>query len=637
LHTHCYFGPLGPRSTLDWKAPQVRSSPLKKFGPLAAIAGVQLLIILLVPSTAASPNDALSQTGGAGGATSPGATSGTGGASTGSSAVPGAGAAATTGGGGPAGSGSTTGSSSTTGTSGTSNGTPSGAGAGTGAGTGTATAAGDTRHCVNGRQFDPAIEYFAPPCAPGIPGAAYAGDNGGATWQGVSKDRIEFVNYIPSNGPEVDTILKAQGLYYNADNAKVFNAAFEKFINSHYQLYGRKVHIDSFQGTCSNGPPNYQCLIGEMDKLVATYHPYAVVYSQTLCSACFAELARLHVVTTGDAGFSDAFRNANAPYIYDQGMSSTRVEQQFADFWCHQLTSQGGSGRTAVFAGGENPAEDFRKKPRVLGVIATNDPDIQATVKNVLYPALKKGCGEVVTHEYFYANDISTATQQSNAGIAKMNTSSNPATTVLCLCDPVAPQFVYNASSVNNYWPEQIIASDQAMDTDPAGQSFVDSGGSSSLACPSPQRGCPFDGAIGIGSFGAPVAPAQLSGVRVFKAGGGQALPVDPLTLQVFWENYSMLASLIQNTGPQLTPARMQAAAPSLGMRGGGSTGYALRGFAPGQWTWTRDVRTVYFNKHAPSPYNGKSGRWIQIEGGRKDFGQFADLPQPPAPPADKR
>jgi hypothetical protein len=610
-----------------------RSSPFQKFGPLAAVAVVQLLIILLVPSVASTPAaDSLSQGGGisdtsGGGAAPetpgglPGTVPGTGGGR--ATAAPGQPGSVS--GGGVAGGGST--------------GAAAGGGSGAtgGAGPANPAAIGDTKHCVAGRQYDPAIDYFAPPCAAGVPGAAYAGNNGGVTWQGVTKDRIEFVNYIPSNGAEVDTILKAQGLYYNSDNAKVFNAAFEKFLNSHYQLYGRTVHIDTFQGTCSNGPPDYQCLNGEMDKLVATYHPYAVVYSQTLCSACFAELARLKVVSTGDAGFSDAFRNANAPYIYDQGMSSTRVEQQFADFWCKQMTSEGGSGRTAVFAGGQNPAEDFRKKPRVLGVIATNDPDIQRTVKEVLYPALKKGCGEVVTHEYFYANDISTATQQSNAGIAAMNTSSNPATSVLCLCDPVAPQFVYNASSVNNYWPEQLIASNQAMDVDPAGQTFVDSGGSASLACPSPQRGCPFDGALGIGTFGAPTAPAQLSGVKVFKAGGGQSLPVDALTLQVFWENYSMLGSLIQNAGPQLTPARMQAAAPSLGMRGGGTTGFALRGFAPGQWSWTRDVRVVYFNKHKRSPFNGKPGTWIQIEGGRKDFGQFASLPQPPAPAADKR
>ena len=167
-----------------------------------------------------------------------------------------------------------------------------------------------------------------------------------------------------------------------------------------------------------------------MDRLVATLHPYAVLFSSPVCSACFAELARLKVVSTGGAGFSDAFRAANAPYVYNQGMGSTQIAQQFADLWCHKLTSQRGSGRTATFAGAENPAQDFRTRPRVLGVIGTNDPDAEATVQNVLYPALRRGCGESVTHEYFYSLDVSTAAQQTSAGTAAMNTADNPATSV---------------------------------------------------------------------------------------------------------------------------------------------------------------------------------------------------------------
>ncbi len=70
--------------------------------------------------------------------------------------------------------------------------------------------AGSTKHCVNGRQFDTKIDYFAPPCVPGQPGAAYA-NNGGATWNGVTKDTIKIVEYIPDYGAAVNTILQALG------------------------------------------------------------------------------------------------------------------------------------------------------------------------------------------------------------------------------------------------------------------------------------------------------------------------------------------------------------------------------------------------------------------------------------------
>jgi hypothetical protein len=590
-----------------------RSSPLTKFAPLGSIAVVQLLVILFVPSTAPADNAGLlgASPGGAVGAPgvpAPGASSTVGGP-----AAPGGR------GGGPA-----------VGVS---------PGAGPGSPGPTKAQASDTTHCVGGRQFDPAIDYYAPPCLPGAPGLAYP-SSAGATWQGVTAKTIEIVHYVPAGNAELDSINKVQGLNYNKTQAEVLNKGFENFINQKYQLYGRKVRIDTVQGTCSTVPPDLQCLIPEMDKIVTDHHPYAVVFSTTVCSACFAELNRLKVVTTGGYGFSDAFHNANAPYSYDPSMSSTRVELQFADWWCHQMTSQQASGRKAIFAGKANPAQDFTNQPRVLGVIAANDPDNEKTVKEVLYPALKKGCGETVSHDYFFAQDVNTAAQQTQAAMARMNTTSNPATSLLCLCDPSAPQFFYNAAQNNNYWPEAIFAANETMDFDSNGQGYTDNNGSPTLACPRPTQGCTYDGAVGLGSADPQVAPEKQAGYKIYKLGSGNAaLPpgVGAPILDILWVNYNLLASLISNNGPVLTPARMQAAAPNLGSRGGGTTGHGLRRFSPGNWCWTQDVRVAYFNKHKTSPYNGKPGTYVSIEGRRFDLGQFPTLKQPPAPPVSGR
>ena len=81
------------------------------------------------------------------------------------------------------------------------------------------------------------------------------------------------------------------------------------------------------------------------------------------------------------------------------------------------------------------------------------------------------------------------------AGTAVMNSPQNPATSVVCFCDPVAPQFSYSAAARNNYWPEALFASNQGLDTDQTGQTYMDSNGNPSLACPFPARGCSFDGA----------------------------------------------------------------------------------------------------------------------------------------------
>ncbi|HVA60460.1 MAG TPA: hypothetical protein VNG13_07970 [Mycobacteriales bacterium] len=599
------------------------SSPLlSKFGPLGLLVAMQLVLVLVLPSTAPGANGSsalgtgYSSGTGAGGTTTTSGAPGTPGSTSG---LPGAAATGAAG----------------TGAAGTGSGQGPGPGV-TGSqptttSVSTGGVGGDTTHCVSGRQYSPSIDFFAPPCTPGTVGAADP-SNGGATWQGVTGQQIEVVNYVADYGAEVDAILKAQGLYYTAAQAQVWDGADAAFIDSHYQLYGRKIHIDSYQGTCTTVPPDYTCLIGEMDKIVTQYHPYAVFWNTTVCSACYAELSRLHVVNFGGAGFSDAFHNANAPYSFDAAESSSRVELQFAKWWCSQMTSQRGSGRTAIFAGTENPAQNFRHSKRVLGVISTNDPDNEATVKQVLFPALQSDCGESVTHTYFYAQNINTATQQSQEGTARMDTTSNPATSVLCLCDPVAPQFAYNASASDNYWPESLIASDQTMDWDSSAQTY-----DGSLACPNPNQGCPFDNAIGLGADDPQTAPAQSSAVKVWNLEtGGKALPVSSAVLQIFWDNYNMLGSMIENTGPQLTPPRMQALAPQMGARGGGTTGYVLRQFLPNDWCWNQDVAVMYWDHKAISPYNGVAGHWIPVEGSRFNF-NFPAFAEPPAPEPENR
>jgi hypothetical protein len=131
-----------------------------------------------------------------------------------------------------------------------------------------------------------------------------------------------------------------------------------------------------------------------------------------------------------------------------------------------------------------------------------------------------------------------------------------------------------------------------------------------------------------------------MAGMKVYKMmTGGAALPgnVQPPTVDIFWGNFNLLGSLIENTGPFLTPARMQAAAPAMGGRGGGTSGYELRQFFKGSYSWTVDSRVIFFNKHKPSPFNKANGVYIQIEGRRFTDGQFPTLKQPPAPPAEGR
>ena len=581
-----------------------RSTLARRYAPLVALAVLQLLIIGFVPSKAGKANNQQVATANGGGKT----------AATGTAAG-GAGDAATGPGGAAAG------------------------GAGGGAGGGSVTGAppgadnsGDTSHCVSGREFDPAIAFWAPPCVPGTPGATGI-DNGGETYQGVTADEITLVDYVSDYGAEVNAILQAEGSLVTYSDAQVLDKAWEKFINDHYVLYGRHVKIVTYQGTCQSVPPKYDCLIPEMDSIVLKYHPLAVNWQTTLCSRCYAELARQGVIGVGGTGFSDDLATALSPYFFSSGESSTQMDREFADFYCSQLSGP------VKFAGHQNPAQDFNGKPRVLGIISTDDPDNKDTVNNFLVPLLRDKCGVNVTHFYFYAQDINTAAQQVAAGIAAMDTPQNPATTVLCLCDEVAPAFLFSGEQSNNYYPENVIATDQGMDFDKTGQSYGPdpSNGGASLGCPSPQVGCEYDLAFGLGEIGTEQNKDDNEGTRIFKAGGGTQFPgsVEGKTANSVSKQWIMLANLMEAAGPALTPQSMADQGPSMGSVGGPGTPDEMLQFNPGGGYWTQDVRLIYFSRNKKSDYNGLQGGYIQV-GDRMTVGNWPSKPEGPDIP-DKR
>jgi hypothetical protein len=383
-------------------------------------------------------------------------------------------------------------------------------------------------------------------------------------------------------------------------------------------------------------PPDYPCLLAEMDRLVATYHPLVVNWVTTLCSQCYEEIARNRVIAAGGVGFSDGLSNALQPYFYAADESASRIETAFAEFWCNQLSSRNDKTRVVRFAGHQNRAQDFNGHPRVLGVISTNDPDNEQTVKNVLFKQLHARCGEDVTHVYFYDQDPNTAARQVTASIANMDTPSNPATDVLCLCDPVAPTALYDGEQTNNYYPENLIASDQFMDTDLTGQSYgPGADGSPSQGCPSPQLGCEYDLAFGLSSLGEEEPQGNTTGVRVFHAGGGQQLPasITPVNATLLARGWIMLANLIENAGVEPTPDHIKARAIALGGVGGGSSNDPLLEFRENDWHWTQDNRVVFWSRHRASRYDGLSGTYVQVEGGRFDLGQLPVLQAgPPIP-----
>ncbi|MEX2658966.1 MAG: hypothetical protein WD232_04665 [Acidimicrobiales bacterium] len=477
--------------------------------------------------------------------------------------------------------------------------------------------AGDTSHCVGGRQFDPAIDFYAPPCTP-----KFQGNNGGATYPGVTGETINIVNYVGQGNAAVDAILRAQRAYVEPEQREAYNQTVANFINNTYELYGRKVVIKQFQGTCRTIPPDNACLRDEMRRVKTDLDPYFFFWNASLSSQTYDELSRLGVPNAGGWHFRDSFNAARRPFRWDVQMSGTAVAKHFGQLWCQQLKDH-----PTEFAGAGQPS-DMNGQPRRLGVISTDDPENQKTVLVDLKEELAK-CGTGFVATYFYKQDISTAQQQREAGVAAMR--QGGATAVVCFCDLVAPTFLYLQEQQDNYYPENLVTGTGFMDADQASQAY--DRGAACSANFGGSRPCAFLGAYGLSSINAQEPENKDAGSRVWSAGGGQGNP--PFNaVQAQWDYINMIATLIQSAGPNLNPATMEAGAFKLGVRGGGDTNMMARGFGPGDHTWNSDMRVVYWSNKTISPRNGVNGTYIQIQGKRVMLGQYpkAKLSLPPMP-----
>jgi hypothetical protein len=611
----------------------------RRYAPLAALAAVQLLIIATVPSTAPAPatvaaDGGLVPTGDPGAVTDDSTVLEEGVAeeavdpATGQP-VPGAGT-----GGGATASGRTAGGAAAAGAGQAAGGTSGGGGGGGGGGgaTGEAAATGDTSHCKDGRQFDPAIYYYAPKCAP-----KFTGKNPGPTYQGVTDTEVKVIVYRGKPNPQVDAILDAIGSNPPDDWVTDFMERTTEFINQKYEFYGRKLKVEEFRGTCDTVPPNYVCLRGEMRDLVRDKKPFVVLWPTILASPAFDELSALKVVNVGGQHFrNNPFSMQRRPYHWDATIPGDVAAKQVAEFYCKRLHDKPAkwAGETGSDVRSQNPpTDDIRSKKRVLGVISTDDPENLNTIKSVLKPELAK-CGAKVAHEFYYAQDIARAEEQRRLGVAKMreNTNGGESTSIMCFCDAVAPLFLYRTAQEQNYFPEHIVVGIGANDSDAVGQSY-DFG---STLCPECHQ---YENAFGLRSIGVGERFTNNAAVRLYKQMGGKK-PID-------WDKYKgaigeldyymLVANLIQGAGPNLTPANIEKGAFAQGSRGGAAElldpHFNKRGFKPGNYGWNNDMDIVYWSQTAMSESMGKKGAYVQIDGRRFESGEYPEgepnIPQP--------
>jgi len=447
--------------------------------------------------------------------------------------------------------------------------------------------AGDTTHCVGTKQFD--IGPFtaqAPPCVP-----RFAGNNGGATSQGVTADTIKVVYYREADSPVVKAYLQNAGLYSDPAAQAAYANAFQTWANGRYELYGRKLQIVFRQSpnNCSSSPPDDNCYRKDARAIAQTDQPFAVFYeNSTNVPGFFDELSKLGIVNWGGWHFSDTFNANRRPFHYDVFTGGDQQAETLGDWWCRRL-----AGHPAKMAGDPALAVMNRKAGILVQDIDLNVEPAQHLAD--IINACGGGGGATV---YKYSPDTGTSQQQAVTLATQMH--NDKVTSVLYFCDPIAPQFVTASAQAQAYKPEEVIVGSGLLDNDVLAQAYQQD---------------EWAIAIGISDATDPQNVKDTIAQWVWANGGGAGTTYASALLPVAY--LTAITAGLQAAGPNLNPGTFERGVLTLPPVP--SSRYQARiQFGPGDYTGVSDFREVVWNRNRTSPLNGKPGSWDTIDGGQR-------------------
>jgi hypothetical protein len=549
---------------------------LRGYGPLAVFALMVLLMSVLVPSKVPDQGETVAADGSFTSGTD-GTGSTTGGGASGLPGEPGAGGAPAGGEGGDPGAG----------------GGGNGGGGGGGGGGGAAGAAG-VGPCPDREEQIPGDPY-SPPCV------AFAGQNPGATHRGVTGDSIIVSYRVLNERGFQQTLAELAGasLVDTPETIQRTVAALADYFNQRFELYGRNIQIAFYNGSGSNttellggGRDRAEAdairvaeEIGAFADLSATSEPYA------------GALAARGVIGFGTPYLSRNWHEQRAPFAWSLAVDGTRVSELAAEYRIKRL--QGGN---ADFAGG-----NLRGQPRVFGTLAPENSWYQESVENAQRIIREAGHDPGVNIKYVL--DLSTMSNQATNIVAQLKRAG--VTTLVCGCDPILPVFLSGVANREQYYPEFIVAGTALTDADIVGQLWQQNFARQ---------------AFGVSPLNEFVPATQTIAYAAYKTvrDDEPAFSVDLIYYQMY-----MLAIGLQGAGPDLNPQTFEQGMFNYPERTGP---VGTWGFGPGNRTGTNDVREIYWDPDAISPFNGRQGAYKSPTGERWLPGQM-----PSAPPGKPR
>lgn len=538
---------------------------LKRYAPFLAIIAAQLLLVVVAPSIGPGSQNNAGSISNLGGSNPSGVlptTSASPGAQPSGSATPGA-----------------------PGAPGAAGGATSGPGA---VGASGAASADDRTKCAKGGVLQQTVTKQSIPCKP-----AFVGNNGGATYRGVTASTITIVVYQGKVNPVINAVIAAAGAGYNLAQERDAIAAYATFFQKHYEFAGRTIIWKTFQGNCTVDPPDDACLRSEARTIVSTMHPFYVIWPEGR-PAFYEELSQLGVDNSGGLSFGGAWARAQAPYHWMAFMDGDRIAENVANYWCQKL-----NGKDATLAGDAS----MHTKQRKLGILVREEPANKEAADLLASLVSGKDCAGPKPPVITYSQDIEQAQAQASAGVAALRKAG--VTTVVSFGSILEISLQASGFDSNGYHPENLLSGTGLEDLDAAAR-----------IVPAAQ----WDHAFGPADLINAEPRAEDDDALAWKDAGRSGVPftqgaVDFQEMQqVVWQ--------LQLAGPDLTPQTIASASLNMPVLGGWDQTHdpfvQRYQFTTQGYSGPSDSRQVYWSSTAISKSDGKKGAYVPVDGGRR-------------------
>jgi hypothetical protein len=443
--------------------------------------------------------------------------------------------------------------------------------------------------CGEGGPQDDVLDY-APPCL------TFTGDtNGGETSTGVSEDtiRVSYRN-LETTGHFLQTLSQIANadMGESAEDLWRTAEALVEYFNENFEFYGREIELARFDGAGDL----LQELFGAGQEDAGVDGRRAAeqdVFADAMAvSQPYAEeLAAEEIVNIGAPYMSRDWFDERWPYSWSPFPDCTLIIETAADLMTERLLDQ------PVVLG------DAEGEPRVLGGVHPSNDQYQACGDD--FEERVSGEGFDIAERQTYPMDIGQA--GNNASSILDNLIRDGVTSVGFVGDPMTLDALVAQAEQRNYNPEWIVGGVGFNDMDMVGQMMASDSGDQ------------WANAFGVTPTGSPLSVGEMDAYQAFKSVRPDEEPTQALEFM-----YSLLLPLaigIEMAGPDLTPETF---AEGLYRYPATEGWMGTLDYSPDSHSGRIDVRFMFWDADAASPFNGQPGTW-------KDTGdRFTEIGQAP-------